>query len=183
MHSKDNALNRGEFIRFLGACQDNKDKVLVILLGALGLRAGEVAHLRATWIDWQSSIIRIPENEGDWTPKTRYGIRAIPFGSMSQARDIISHFFALNDSLNLGRVGIWKRIRRIAKRVPEVKKQVTPHALRATAAFQLAEAGFSSQALRQFFGWSRLSTAEVYILRSGQAAIKELEEHKEKLWV
>lgn len=183
MHSKDNALNKGEFLEILAACEDEKDRVLIILLGALGLRAGEAAHLKASWIDEQASLIRVPEAEDSWTPKTENSARAIPFGSMARAGEIISSFFSSQDSLKMGRVGIYKRIRRIAERCPRIQKQITPHSLRATSAFQLAEAGFSSQALRQFFGWSKLSTAESYIIRAGTAAQKELEEHREKLWI
>jgi len=60
---------------------------------------------------------------------------------------------------------------------------VTPHTLRATAAFMFAEAGLSAQALRQVMGWTKLETAEHYIIRSGRAAEREIEENKGKLWV
>ena len=46
-----------------------------------------------------------------------------------------------------------------------------------------AEAGLSAQALRQVMGWAKLETAERYIVRSGRAAERELEENKNKLWI
>jgi site-specific recombinase XerD len=61
-------------------------------------------------------------------------------------------------------------------------RPIYPHALRATAAYQLAEAGLSAQALRQLMGWSDLRTAQAYIDAAGVAAQIELEEKAGRLW-
>lgn len=182
MHSKDNALNQAEFNELLAACKDGKDKILVILCGGLGMRASEVSHLKTKWIDWQASTIRIPSYDENWSPKSKDSARLIPFKYMERAKAVISHYFALHEDINSGRIAIYKRIQEIAKRT-EIQKKVTPHSLRATAAYMFAEAGLSAQALRQVMGWSRLETAESYIIRSGRAAERELEENRAKLWV
>jgi len=182
MQSKDNALNQAEFNELLTACKDGKDKILVILCGGLGMRASEVGHLKTKWIDWQASTITIPSKEGSWSPKSKNSARLIPFKYMERAKAIISHYFALHPDINIGRIAIYKRIQEIAKRT-EIQKRVTPHSLRATTAYMFAEAGLSAQALRQVMGWSKLETAESYIIRSGRAAERELEEHKAKLWI
>lgn len=182
MQSKDNSLTQIEFEELLSACKDGKDKLLVILCGGLGMRAGEVAHLRASWIDWQSEKINIPSREGEWRPKTESSQRSIPFRSMDRAKAVLKSYFALDESLGLKRCAIYLRIKRIAQRT-KIQKKITPHTLRATAAFCYAEAGLSAQALRQVFGWTKLETAEHYIIRSGRAAERELEESKSKLWV
>lgn len=187
MKSKDNALNQTEFNELLSACQDAKDKILVILCGGLGMRAGEVAHMYEDWVWWQQGKIQIPSQQytlekGDWQPKTKSSARAIPFQHMERAKAIISHYFALEDKIKIGRIAIYKRIQRIASRT-KIQKKVTPHTLRATAAYMFAEAGLSVQALRQIMGWAKLETAEYYINRSGRASERELEEHKDKLWI
>ena len=182
MQSKDNALNQAEFNELFNACEDGKDKLLVILCGGLGMRAGEVANMKAGWIDWQGSKVNIPSREGDWEPKTKSSARSIPFKFMEKAKAIIAHYFALNDNLRMTRIAIYKRVQRIAQRT-KIQKKVTPHTLRATAAFMFAEAGLSAQALRQVLGWTKLETAEHYIIRSGGVAEREIEESKDKLWV
>jgi len=182
MRSRDNALNQTEFNELLAACNHGKDKILVILCGGLGMRASEVSQLRDSWIDWQTCSIRIPSYEGSWTPKTESSIRAIPFKHMDRGRAIISQYFGVYTGTNITRVGIYKRIQRIAKRT-KIQKKVTPHSLRATAASMFAECGLSAQALRQVMGWSRLETADRYITRSGRAAEMELEQNKAKLWI
>jgi len=47
-------------------------KFLTLVLGRLGLRRGEVAHMRESWIDWRQEMIQIPyqqdchgERQGD----------------------------------------------------------------------------------------------------------------------
>lgn len=182
MLSRDNSLNQPEFNELLTVCKDGKDKILVILCGGLGMRAGEAGHMKASWIDWQGHTIRIPEREGDWAPKSKNSARVIPFESMERAKAIIAHYFALHDKIGIKRVALYYRIREIAKRT-NIQKRITPHSLRATAAYMFAEAGLSAQALRQVMGWSKLETADRYIIRSGRAAERELEENKAKLWI
>ena len=62
----------------------------------------------------------------------------------------------------------------MAKRA-ELRRKITPHGLRATAAYRFAEAGLSGQALRQIMGWAQLSTAQYYIDATGHAADIEIE--------
>lgn len=182
MQSKDNALNQFEFNQLLEACKNGKDKIIVVLCGGLGMRAGEVAHIKSSWIDWQGNKISIPSKEGDWQPKTKAGTRTIPFQYMERAKIIISHYFALYNEVGITRIAVYQRLQRIAQRT-EIQKKITPHTLRATAAYTFAEAGLSTQALCQIMGWERLETAQHYIIRSGRAAERELEENKSKLWV
>lgn len=68
-HSKDRALNEREFELLLeGASQLSEspyyyapDPPLVIYaLGRLGMRRGELAHLREQWINWRQKTIEIP---------------------------------------------------------------------------------------------------------------------------
>jgi len=66
------------------------------------------------------------------------------------------------------------RVRNMAKRA-ELKRKITPHGLRATAAYRFAEAGLSGQALRQIMGWLQLSIAQYYIDATGHAAEVKLE--------
>ena len=182
MQSKDNALNRREFLELLGACKNAKDQLLVILMGGLGMRASEVAHITKGWIDWTTHKITIPLNDGDWHSKTENSSRVIPFNSMAKAVEVISYYFEVYDRINLTRYALWHRIKRIARRTM-IQKKVIPHTLRATAGYMFAEAGLSPQGLRQVMGWAKLETAERYIIRSGRAAERELEENKEKLWL
>lgn len=70
-HSKDDALTETQFEQLLeGARRLNDDYYLdsgpefaIYILGRLGLRRGELAHLKEDWIDWREEMIRIPSHE------------------------------------------------------------------------------------------------------------------------
>jgi len=68
-HSKEDALTEREFelllegARELKAPFDFEARLCILLAGKLGLRAGEIAHLKADWIDWYGRSIDIPDHE------------------------------------------------------------------------------------------------------------------------
>jgi integrase len=181
--SKDNALTREEFERLWEAAKagDEKDRLIFVLAAQLGLRASEISAVRRSWIDFQRQILRIPLEDVGWKTKTKAAARAVPYGRMRRAPQVINNFFDFHERLDLDRRSVWYRIKRMARRAG-LSKSIYPHALRATAAYQLAEAGLSAQALRQLMGWSDLRTAQAYIDAAGVAAQIELEEKAGRLW-
>jgi integrase len=69
-HTREHALDDREFELLLeGAQRLEKDhqsleaQFLVLVGGRLGLRAGEIAHLREDWIDWRQRRIDIPRQQ------------------------------------------------------------------------------------------------------------------------
>lgn len=65
-HSHENALSESEFEALLETTDDlpspadEQCVVLLLLGGRLGMRAGEIAHMRRDWIDWERKQINIP---------------------------------------------------------------------------------------------------------------------------
>lgn len=68
-HTKDDALDRREFEHLLEATYALDDyyglqaQFVVLVAGRLGLRAGEIAHMTAEWVDWRRNMISIPRHE------------------------------------------------------------------------------------------------------------------------
>jgi integrase len=71
-HSKQDAISTREFERLLEGARElarsdfyyQPDPELTIaVLGRLGLRRGELVHLREEWIDWQRKMIEIPQHD------------------------------------------------------------------------------------------------------------------------
>lgn len=71
-HSKEDALTAREYERLLEGARSlsrsdyyyTPDPELTIaVLGRLGLRRGELVHLKEDWIDWQRKFITIPQHE------------------------------------------------------------------------------------------------------------------------
>lgn len=72
-HSKEDALTEMEFEKLLEGARTLADskyyyehdpEFVIYVLGRLGLRRGELAHLKESWIDWREKMISIPEHEG-----------------------------------------------------------------------------------------------------------------------
>ncbi|MBT9133054.1 MAG: putative prophage phiRv2 integrase [Firmicutes bacterium] len=154
--------------KLFGACRDTTDKAVVGMLGYMGLRVGEVVHLKPKWIRDES--INIPPRQdcncfecsgrGYWTPKSKAGSRvlAIP-GFLKPA--IYEFTQEYPEGINMTRQGIWHRVQRLVQ-----KAKCPPghcHSLRATAATILASRGFTSVELCQYMGWARISMAESYV--------------------
>ena len=172
-NSKDDALTEREFEELWEVARENEqDRIIFVLAGELGLRANEIAHIKKSWINFQREEIRVPSEEGDWSPKTEHSSRIIPYGHFSDrvSREI-QNFFDYHDEVGLARNSIWYRVKRLAEKA-DLTKKVYPHSLRASAALRLANGGLNAQLLRQFFGWEKLETAEKYIRHSG-AGLKE----------
>ena len=68
-HSKDDALTDREFQLLLegaGAMRDyygQQARFITLVAGRLGLRSGEIAHMREDWIDWRRNMIVVPRHQ------------------------------------------------------------------------------------------------------------------------
>jgi integrase len=68
-HSHEDALSEAKFEALIGVTDDLDPPadaecyVLLLLGGRLGMRAGEIAHMQADWIDWERKQIQIPSYE------------------------------------------------------------------------------------------------------------------------
>lgn len=68
-HAKDDALDPIEFQLLLegagrlGDYQGQQARFVVLLAGRLGMRRGEITHLRESWVDWRRSMICVPRRE------------------------------------------------------------------------------------------------------------------------
>ena len=178
MHTRtvalDSVLTKKEWIDMIQASKDSRDQI-IMALGVLGLRASEIGACRREWVDLSAKTIHLP------TGATKRGKgRIVPFGNFRMVNNIIEAFFILENSVNLSRIAIFQRVKRMASRAG-VLHSVTPHGLRATGACWMAQAGFNSSSLRELFGWQSLETAEHYISKSGQSAVRAMEELGEKI--
>ena len=69
-HSRERALSEREFERLLQGIERIdcdwyrlQTRFVVIVAGRLGIRAGEIAHMRSEWIDFRNGMIQIPEQD------------------------------------------------------------------------------------------------------------------------
>lgn len=68
-HTKEDALTDLEFELLLDAAynlepmQDLEARFILLVGGRLGLRRGEIAHMRESWVDWRKRRIEIPASQ------------------------------------------------------------------------------------------------------------------------
>lgn len=170
----DAILTKKEWIDMIQAAKDSRDQV-IMALGVLGLRASEIGGCRREWVDLVQQTILLP------TGATKRGhSRVVPFGKFRMVKDVIAAFFILEKGVNLTRIAVFQRVKRMASRAG-ILHPVTPHGLRATGACWCAQAGYQANALREHFGWKALETAEHYLETSGASAMRAMNEVGENI--
>jgi len=170
----DDQLTQAELDEMLRACKNIKERLVVSLAGEAGMRAGEIAHMKALWVDGQSKKIIIPYEQGGWKVKTPNSARPIPYRKLRRLLEIVPRFFSVFDEVGLTRQGVNFIIHSVVKRTT-IKRRVYPHALRSTAAQRFADAGVGEQSLCALMGWMDIRTARKYIKRSGINVERELD--------
>jgi len=184
--SRDHIHSPEEIAKLRSCCQNQEELLLVDIPIEAGLRIGELAHLRRSWLD-KDGAISIPDRQscncgectrlkaGYWAPKTKAGIRSIPL-KPALARELKEYLASHPEGFGLSRVALWTKLKTIAKRAQVAS--VFPHSLRATCATRLAEEGISAATLQYLMGWSSLNSADAYIRSSKRRAQEELA----KIW-
>lgn len=205
--AKKYAPNDEKFNRLLRACNKTKqpleNKFLILVLGILGLRAGELAHLKEKWIDFDRKEIIIPLHEPCdckyctdkmkkqlkknvsshevmkeyWHPKTVGGVRTVYFGFNEELEEILKEMMDKYHKCPYTPIAITHRVRRLGEQI-DIK--VYPHSLRSRAASKFSNDGMSLGALQNIMGWKNTEMAEHYIRSSGRMARKELGKLYEK---
>jgi len=182
MNKSKDVLKREEFEKLWRAAVegDPLDRLIFVCSGHLGMRTSEIAHMKKDWVDFQRKTVEVPEKDGDF--QIDYGARSIPYKDLQgRVSTELRRFFDYKDAVGVSRATVFRRVRKMARRT-SLDKKVYPRVLRATCAFQLAEAGINAQGLSQFMGWKELNTAQKYIKRAGIGAEKQIRKNKDKLW-
>ena len=182
--SIDHALNPDQIQQLVTSCQTLEEKTLVKLPLYCGLRSGEVAHLRASWITPEGHL-KVPREQpcncwecsqskhsGHWQPKTKAGARTLPIPPQLYP-DLMAFLKKSPEGCGLTRVNVYHHIKHSLK-VAGLSNSY-PHSLRATCLTILAANGMSAPALAAFAGWGNLAVAQSYIdlTMAQQAAIEQ----------
>ncbi len=145
-----------------------RDKAMLELLYATGIRVSELIGLKVTDINLQSGMIVCRDSHKE---------RVIPFGST--AKNAIVRY--LNDSRDklvgdgkadtlfvncsgeeMSRQGFWKLIKYYAKKAG-IEADITPHTLRHSFAAHLVENGADLKSVQEMLGHSDISTTQIYV--------------------
>ncbi|MBO5207827.1 MAG: site-specific tyrosine recombinase XerD [Lachnospiraceae bacterium] len=144
-----------------------RDKAMLELLYATGIRVTELITLKVSDVNMQMSFLVCKDANKE---------RVIPFGSA--AKNALSRYldgtreemmedkksdalFANCSGQPMSRQGFWKLIKYYAKKA-DIKADITPHTLRHSFAAHLVENGADLRSVQEMLGHSDISTTQIY---------------------
>ena len=142
---------------------EQRDKAMIEMLYATGMRISELINLRITDIDMNRSVIKVM---GKGSKE-----RLIPFGE--SASEALSNYlkirkdspskevFISNRGKKISRVAFWQRIKVYLLR-ENLKISISPHTLRHAFATHLLNRGADLRSVQLLLGHSDLSTTQIY---------------------
>lgn len=145
-----------------------RDKAMLELLYATGIRVSELIHLKLSEVNLQMNYISCSEHGRE---------RMIPFSASVQktlrhyidhSRDILmkgkqnDELFTNCQGNPMSRQGFWKVLKGYAKDAG-IKKDITPHTLRHSFAMHQLQSGKDVKTIQEMLGHADLSTTQTYM--------------------
>jgi integrase/recombinase XerD len=147
-----------------------RDRALIELLYATGMRVSELIALRPADVNLEASyltcmgkgdkerIVPFGDEAGAWVSRYVRDARPRLLGRRSSPRLFVN---ARGGGPGLTRVGFWKILKRYAKQAG-LTPSLSPHMLRHSFATHLLERGADLRAIQMMLGHADLSTTQIY---------------------
>lgn len=145
-----------------------RDKAMLELLYATGIRVSELIHLKVTDVNInQGYILCRDQNKERMIPIGKNAITALKNYLGEVRYSMIRHeeetaLFVNCNGLPLTRQGFWKILKSYAKSA-NINTEITPHMLRHSFAAHLIQHGANLKSVQQMLGHSDISTTQVYV--------------------
>ena len=157
---------------------EKRDKAMIEMLYATGMRISELVNLKITDIDLQRCVVKVL---GKGSKE-----RLIPFGEaaleslnayLSDREESTSkEIFLSNRRTKISRIAFWHRIKLYLSR-ENLKKSISPHTLRHAFATHLLNRGADLRSVQLLLGHSDLSTTQIYTHIAKQRLSDVLKKH------
>lgn len=146
-----------------------RDRALIELLYATGLRVSELLQLRPSDVDLHARyvttlgkgrkgrIVPIGDEAARWVERYLRESRPHLVGKRSSPRLFVN----ARGGVGLSRVGFWKILRTYAQEAG-IGRSISPHTLRHSFATHLLERGADLRAIQMMLGHADVSTTEIY---------------------
>tara|TARA_Y100000992_G_C21265257_1_gene493641 strand:- start:1058 stop:1948 length:891 start_codon:yes stop_codon:yes gene_type:complete len=157
---------------------EKRDKAMIEMLYATGMRISELINLKITDVDMQRCVVKVL---GKGSKE-----RLIPFGE--QAYEALLNYlndrdkssskevFLSNRRTKMSRVAFWHRIKLYLLR-ENLKQTISPHTLRHAFATHLLNRGADLRSVQLLLGHSDLSTTQIYTHIAKQRLSDVLKKH------
>ena len=163
-HKLPVVLSADEVARLLSAAVSQRDKLVLGLMDATGMRVSEVSRLRAGDIEFDRQVIRVVEGKGR---KDR--LVMLPHSFHALLRTAVAHLpaagFLFPSPDEEGRHVSPRTIElamALTCRLAGIAKPATPHTLRHAFATHLLESGTDIRFIQKLLGHAKLETTTIY---------------------
>ncbi|MDC2972708.1 site-specific tyrosine recombinase XerD [Gammaproteobacteria bacterium] len=157
---------------------ENRDKAMIEMLYATGMRISELVNLKITDVDMKRCVIKV---FGKGSKE-----RLVPFGetALDSLRSYLNEreqssskeIFLSNRGKKMTRVAFWQRVKVYLIR-ENLKNSISPHTLRHAFATHLLNRGADLRSVQLLLGHSDLSTTQIYTHIAKQRLSDVLKKH------
>lgn len=162
------------------APKDIRDKAMLELLYATGIRVSELIGLKVTDVNLSMSFLQCHDGNKErvipFTNETREALE----NYLYKARDAMckgeqDYLFTNCQGVPMTRQGFWKIIKYYSAKAG-IKKDITPHTIRHSFAMHLVNNGADLKSVQEMLGHSDISTTQIYIKANTNTKLKEVYE-------
>ena len=144
---------------------DLRDRAILTLLYATGIRAGECAGLLEEWVDLDEGTIRVL-GKGNRERVIRLNARAADslrvYRQARGPRSPREAFFRTKSGRAINRKVVYERVRKYAA-LAGLTKRVSPHTLRHTCATHLVQHDVNLVVIRDLLGRRQITSTQIYL--------------------
>ena len=160
-----------------------RDRALLTLLYATGIRASECAGLTEADMDFENQTIRVMGKGGNERRIPLHKEVVQVLRQYQTSREPVGRreaFFRSRGGRGLSRNAIYERVHRYGRKA-KIDKELSPHRLRHTFATHLMKAGERLNTIQELLGHRCISSTQIYLHTTAEdlrsAAIKHPVEH------
>lgn len=160
-----------------------RDRAMLELLYACGLRASELVQLRIGDLDLNGGIVRVTgkNNKQRLVPIGRTAVAAVDAYLAGERPNILkgrtsAYVFVTSRGTAMTRQGLWKLLQQRGKSAA-VGKKIHPHLLRHTFATHLLEGGADLRSVQTMLGHADIGTTQIYTHVMRSRLQRTVEEH------
>ncbi|MEY8339295.1 site-specific tyrosine recombinase XerD [Lachnospiraceae bacterium 62-35] len=161
-----------------GIPKEIRDKAMLELLYATGIRVSELIHLKMRDINLSIGFITCKDEKKERTVPFGRAARQAMVDYLEQARPVLlkgrdSEWLFTNCSGKpMSRQGFWKIVKYYGERAG-IQADITPHTLRHSFAAHLLKNGADIRAVQTLLGHSDMATTQAYVAYSQMEAMRE----------